>query len=82
MEKSISKGIEVICAGFPKTGTKSLYEASVGNVKPYAAARSYGINFATSFPTLNEALKILGYNHYEVPDICCTMLDEWVQILG
>jgi len=48
-----SGGLEVICAGFPKTGTKSLY----------------------------EALKIMGYKHYEVPDIFTHMLDDWLKFL-
>ena len=46
-----SGGLEVICAGFPKTGTKSLY----------------------------EALKIMGYKHYEVPDVFTHMLDDWLK---
>lgn len=44
--------LEVICAGFPKTGTKTIY----------------------------EALKILGYNHFEVPQVCAYVLDDWVKI--
>jgi hypothetical protein len=43
--------LQVICAGFPKTGTKSLY----------------------------EALKKLGYNHFEVPEVCSFILDDWVK---
>ena len=40
---------KIICAGFPKTGTKTLY----------------------------ECLKILGFNHFEVPDMACHALNEW-----
>ena len=43
--------VKVICAGFPKTGTKTLY----------------------------ECLKVLGMKHFEVPDMACYALTEWIQ---
>lgn len=44
--------VKVICAGFPKTGTKTLY----------------------------ECLKVLGMKHFEVPDMACYALTEWIQV--
>jgi len=45
--------VKIICAGFPKTGTKTLY----------------------------ECLKILGFNHFEVPDMACHALNEWKKFI-
>ena len=45
--------VKIICAGFPKTGTKTLY----------------------------ECLKVLGMKHFEVPDMACYVLTEWIQVM-